>query len=356
MVNDARGSLRIKENMPVNWQLLNSDRSGLGKILNISTTGALLEINNLFPIPEDSVFKLDSLVEPAENFVPQQGRVVWSEVKNNERIVCGLKFVEPLEDVLAKLRERIQAKIMETTNKRKIKSVAGVVLFVAMLAMVGYILQQQNDVYRSLQDTANMMVTAADKQAAVTRTYINLYHETQNTLTQVTTELDSTKALLKQTEDLLAQSKQENEDLKNKMAALQSQDAATLAQSQAQLNQTRTNMEQQISALNEKNNQFASELTALKDQMRVFEGDVKSIDEGKNVIALFKNKLDLVRTKMTYLRREAHFARISAQKERDRLLLMQGNQGFLAKDGQWAKPENEAAKKKDVNIDVTFVE
>ena len=146
--------------------------------------------------------------------------------------------------------------------------------------------------------------------------------------------------------------------MQNQIALLNAQNN-TVAQNQVQTSPAQSELEKQVALLNEKNAQFASELSSLKDQMRSFEGDIKSVDEGKAMITLFHNRVKLVKTKMTYLKREAQFARIAAQKERDRLLALKGNKGFLMKNGEAIKEDKTAqpaSGDKKVNIDVSFVE
>ena len=247
---------------------------------------------------------------------------------------------------------------MESTNNRKIKTLVGAGLFIVMLGMLIFVVNQQNLVYQSMEEANQMMMSASDGQASLTRNYMALYHQASDALAKVTQELDATKTVLTQTQDLLAQAKKENADLQNQMALLNAQ-GNTVLQNQIQTSQTQSELEKQVALLNEKNFQFAGELSQLKEQMRSFEGDVKSIDEGKSMIALFKNRLKLVKTKITYLKREAQFAQIAAQKERDRLLTLKGNKGFLLKDGQALKEEKTAqppSGDKKVNIDVSFVE
>ena len=345
-LTDTRANLRVKDNVDVRWRVQGSEFQGTGRVANLSTSGLLLEARKNFSPSAGHIFKIDSVLEGKDDFLPHEGRLVWSRPKSQDRVLCGLEFIEPDETVISKLRERIQKRIIAATNSRRIRSWIGTILFIIMFLMVAFIVKQQNLVYLGLEDATRMMMTAADQQASLTRNYMTLYHQTLDNLTKVTKELDSTKLVLSQTQDILTQTKKENADLQNQIALLNAQGTPvpqyTPSPHQAEL-------ENQVALLNEKNNQLNNELGQIKEQLRSLEGDVSSLEEGKSMITLFKTRLKLVKTKMNYLKREAQFARVSAQKERDRILTLEGNQGYLWKNGE--KTAQQPDKK--INIDVS---
>ena len=360
-ITESRTSLRIKENLDLTWKIQDHEISGRGKVLNLSTTGLLMEARNFDPPPTSNcIFRLDSLLQVPDNFLPHEGLLVWSNLKNNSTTLCGIEFLEPPEPVLSRLRERIQKKIMEATNHRKIKSLVGVAALVILTAMMIFIFKQQNAIYENMGDSNTLMQSASQQQAALVRNYSSLYLQTKDMLANVTKELDITKSILEQTQLFLAQSKKENAELQEQLAALQAQ-GAVLTQNDEEFSQTRGALQKQIELLNQKNAEFVNELGVLKEQMRAFEGNIKDLDEGKALITLFSSKLKLVKTKMHYLKREAYYARISAQKERDRILLSKGNKGYLINKGQSPQPapKEETAQPKDskqLDVDVSFVE
>jgi len=94
-------------------------------------------------------------------------------------------------------------------------------------------------------------------------------------------------------------------------------------------------------------------LTDLKNQLRAFNAEFSKVDEGRSLITLFQSKINLVKTRMSYLRQEAFIARVAAQKERDRLAVLNGNNGFVVRDGHLLNPE---AAKKSFAIDVKLVQ
>ena len=100
-------------------------------------------------------------------------------------------------------------------------------------------------------------------------------------------------------------------------------------------------LEAQISTLKRKNVQVGSELENLKKELRAFEADFSNLEEGRSLITLFQSKIKLVKSRMRYLKQEAYFAKVAAQKERDRLEAIAGNNGFLVKGGQLHKQDNQ---------------
>ena len=68
---------------------------------------------------------------------------------------------------------------------------------------------------------------------------------------------------------------------------------------------------------------------------------------------LFQNKIRLVKSHMRYLKQEAFFARVAAQKEKDRLAVLNGNSGSVLRNGQLQKPDG---SKKSFAIDVKIVQ
>ncbi len=77
------------------------------------------------------------------------------------------------------------------------------------------------------------------------------------------------------------------------------------------------------------------------------------MDEGRSLISLFQNKIKLVKSRMRNIAQEAYFAKIAAQKERDRLALLNGNNGFLTHNGEVQKPKD---TNKNFSIDVKMVQ
>jgi hypothetical protein len=111
-------------------------------------------------------------------------------------------------------------------------------------------------------------------------------------------------------------------------------------------------LETKINSLKEKNVEVSSELNNVKTELRAFNAEFSNLDEGRSLIVLFQNKLRLVKSRMRYLKQEAYFAKVAAQKEKDRLAALNGNSGYLLRDGQVKKP----GTAKSFAIDVKMVQ
>ena len=94
------------------------------------------------------------------------------------------------------------------------------------------------------------------------------------------------------------------------------------------------------------------QLAQLKSQLRVFQAEFSNLDEGRSLIVLFQNKIKFIKSRMRYLKQEAFFARVEVQKEKDRLAVLNGNSGFILRNGQIQNPNG---TKKSFAIDVKIV-
>ena len=317
VVNDLRGSLRIKEQLPVRWRIKDTNFSGEGRVLNISTSGLLLETPNV-SAADQSVFNLESL--KGNGFVlPKEGRLVWSRVKGlGSRKFCGLEFIEPSEESVAQLREKIQNGIIKGTMARRWRSIIGTILVVVMMILTAIAVRQYVENYENTLLAQQIMVGVYEKQVSLTKTYAQ--------------ELASTKNLLVEAQANLEQSKIEI----------------------SQLNDKNSEFQKIIAQLEEKNTQLSNELAVVQERLRLLEGDVKSLDEARALIAEYKGKFRLVKTKIKAFNREAFEAKVAAQKERDRIAMLMGNNGYLVRDGKPYKGDASAAEKR-IQVDVQIV-
>jgi len=224
-------------------------------------------------------------------------------------------------------------------SKARLKRTTGLILSVVMIALTVYVLNLQEHNSRILAHSTDLALTSSARQSADYRTYVRKYNETKVQLEETTrkleevnrqldtvsTELTLTKGMLSQTRNMLTQAQTENARLKEDISSINTQ--------QENIPQ----LEARITALKEKNAQVTAELDGLKNQLRAFEADFANMQEGKSLIALFQSKIKLVKSRMRYLKQEAYFARIAAQKERDRVQAINGNSGYLVRDGQIKK-------------------
>lgn len=239
-----------------------------------------------------------------------------------------------------------------------LKTIIGGILIVIMLALTGYVLNLQNQNYAVLNQSTILSLKSQAKQAANYRVYVQQYKDTREELEQtvikltqvqkdldrVSTELAEAKGMLTQTNDLLVQAQQENDKLKSDIEALEALRSAEQVNSIGEL-------EVKISSLKKKNVEVSDQLNSVKNEMRAFEADFNNMDEGKSLLVLFQNKIKLVKSRMRYLKQETYFAKVAAQKEKDRIESLMGNNGFLVKDGN----HQQGGSSKGFAIDVKIV-
>ena len=334
ILNEARRSLRIKEKLPVRWRIQDGYESGEGKILNISTTGVLLQTQKDFAPMEKTVFALESLDSVNGHFLPKQGRLVWSKTQGfRHNRLCGLEFIQPEEKVVANLRERIQSGITKVANARRTRSIFGSLLLATAVILLGFVIKQSIENYQSLNASHALMSETLDQQVALSR----LYQQ----------ELVATKAALAETQALLAKAQAENVNLSALVEELNQKNAAFQAR---------------MVDLEQKNIDLNGQLNVIQERLRFLEGDVRSIEEGRAVIQTYKQNLRKVKIKIGEFKQEAHYAKIAAQKERDQIETMLGNNGYIMKNGKVvqpievpAAPAAAGAGKGRVDVDVQFM-
>jgi chromosome segregation ATPase len=240
----------------------------------------------------------------------------------------------------------------------KIKRIVGVLLSLLMIGLAAFVYKLQTENSQTFSQSSELALTAGVSQAANYRSYVTQYKDTKQQLEEttkrleevtqqlnaVTAELNTTKSLLIQTQTMLAQAQSENNKLQEDLQSLE-------GISEGGVPKNITELEARIKNLKNKNAQASSELEDLKTQLRVFQADFSTREDGRSLITLFQNKIRLVKSRMRYLEQEAYFAKIAAQKERDRVALLNGNNGYIIHNGQVHKPNN-----KSYTIDVKMVQ
>jgi chromosome segregation ATPase len=238
--------------------------------------------------------------------------------------------------------------------------ILGIALSAAMIALTVYVLKLQNENAQLFSKSSDLALTAGVSQASNYRSYVKQYKDTKaqleettrkleavtQQLNDVTAELNTTKTLLAQTQTMLTQATSENNKLKED---IQSLDGIKSPEGSVNI----SDLEARVSLLKTKNTEADQELKDLKTQLRAFQADFSTIEEGRSLITLFQNKIRLVKSRMRKLEQEAYFAKLSAQKERDRLAALNGNNGFLLQNGQVKKP---TGGNKTFSIDVKMMQ
>jgi len=229
-----------------------------------------------------------------------------------------------------------------------------------MIALTVYVLNLQRQNSNVLSTSTDLALTASTQATANYRVYVGKYKETKieldettrkleevnRQLDQVTTDLATTKGMLTQTQGMLVSAQEENTKLKQELQGL---DNLRSTENVQNINELQT----KIQTLKEKDTQVSSQLADLKVQLRAFEAQFSNPQEGQSLIVLFQDKIRLVKSHMRYLKQEAYFAKIAAQKEKDHLAQLNGNSGFVVRNG---KVQNPNGTKKSFAIDVKIVQ
>ena len=241
-----------------------------------------------------------------------------------------------------------------------LKRIVGVILFVVMVVLTIFLFSLQSQNYNSLSKSMDMALTTSDHATSNYRTYVGKYKETKieldtttrklevvkNQLNQVTIELATTKDMLSQTQGLLSEAQEENIKIKNE---LQGWDELRSTENVKNIGEVQA----KIKSLKERDSQISLQLADLKNQLRVYMVDFSNNEQGRSLMVLFQNKIKLVKNRMHYLNQEAFFARVAAQKEKDRLAVLNGNSGFVVRNG---KVQNPNGTKKSFAIDVKIMQ
>ena len=265
------------------------------------------------------------------------------------------------ETLLNQQESRTEPGTTDTQRQnRHLKRISGIILSLIMIALTGYVLNLQNQNTKILSRSTDLAMVASEHATTNYRTYVGKYKETKieldettrkleevnRQLDQVTAELATTKGMLTQTQGMLAQAQDENTKLKQELQGLDDLRSTENVQNIGEL-------QDKIKALKDKDSQVSVQLADLKDQLRAFNAEFSKPEEGQSLIILFQNKIKLVKSHMRYLNQEAYYAKIAAQKEKDRLAVLNGNSGFVVRNGQAQKPDG---NKKSFAIDVKIVQ
>ncbi|MCA9406228.1 MAG: PilZ domain-containing protein [Candidatus Omnitrophica bacterium] len=380
--NDVRASLRIKENKRILWRTSDKTKEGYGRIRNISTTGMLMETNTDFKPYDYTTFTFDSFLGH-NNFIPQNGRLIWYRQKNvgQNRYLCGIKFIQPGDFVLSKLRQRIQQGAKQLAQKKRLVAVSGGFVLIATVLLTGFVVWQSQQIYRNMQVTNAVLSENVSQQAMLTQSYKfryeasqlrvqslteelaaikELYIQSDTMLTSVNQELEITQYVLRETENMLS-------ELEAKQTANNTPPAQITGLDRQQLEKTRTELEGTVALLQERNAALNEELKNIQEQLAFYDGDVQNIEEGRALADLYQKRLKEVKQKIRHFKTQAEKMRIAAMKERDRIQMVLGNNGYFVKDGKVvtvdtakynaadssAAPNNAA---REVKIDVKIVD
>lgn len=358
-MKNERKDLRVKEKKSLAWSLEDGDLRGKGSLKNISVTGMLVEATSSLDPFHDSLLSFDADLGAA-NFIPKKGRLVWSKKQSfsNHKYLWGIQFDSPSEYILSRLHNYLQANVKKLVSKEYLTGVLRVVLFLVSVAMICFIVWTAGEIYQKMTATQGQMAHTVDSQIGLTQKYSSLYEQSQHELNivsqelasakilyseseeillSVNAELNATKVLLAETETMLSESNNANVILKEKIASLSESKQQEIAQAKVASQKIQDELNSTIILLQQKNDQLGSEMSSIQEKLAYYEGHISNMEEGRALIGLYRQRLKSVKKKMKHYQREAKNARMEALKDRDRMRMIFGNNGYLIKEGSSVK-------------------
>ena len=354
LLKDDRSDLRIRESGQIPWQIKYKQRQGIAKIRNISVSGMLIETDTSFNPKDECILSFDS-DRDAGLYIPQRGRLVWHKKKKFSRkaYLSGIKFLEAEEQVLLRMRSRVQQGVENFVKMRRITMIAGILLCVAFICAAGYLMWFSNGIYSDITTANQRMLGISGQQPMINQSYRNLYRANEVELTAATDKLNIASQLIEEDKAAISLFSQELEATK------------------ALLNQTETMLIQ----ANDRNVELQTLVNQKTGQIGFQEpGQVENIAtlaDANSLISEYQFRIRSIKGEMSRLKNEGRVARAEKSAYIDDQKLLLGNNGYIIQDGQVVQVDeetyqslsigqlqgfNSSTANKDVEIDVTFFE
>jgi hypothetical protein len=353
LLRDDRKDLRVSENENLSWRIKYKQRDGAARIRDISASGMRIETDVLFDPKEECILSFDSNLGE-DNYIPQVGRLVWQKKNrlSRNKYFCGIKFVDAEEQVLGRMRERVQKKVNIFLKRRRITTVLGLSLSALFAGLIGYIVWFSGIIYQDITKVNQKMFGVSIQQAAIIKDYIRLYRASEANLADKTEQLDIANQIIEENKTALALFAKE------------------LEATGALLNRT----EEMLTDANTHNAELSNEILALQAQVEAQIAKDKSDVALANVelsMAQYRKKLQEIKNQMQQLKNKEYLARVAAQAEIDNQRMKLGNNGYIVKSGEVVKVNEEQYRNavanqppvpdvgkanRKVEIDVTFFE
>jgi hypothetical protein len=96
---ENRRHFRLREFLDVVWKVADQDVSGEGTVVNISTSGFLLQTDRVFRPSDNCVVSIESGADTLP-FAAKKGKIMWFRRIHapHERFQCGVEFLEDATD------------------------------------------------------------------------------------------------------------------------------------------------------------------------------------------------------------------------------------------------------------------
>jgi len=98
-MDETRRHVRLKESIDVTWRIEAQHVSGTGVLINISSSGFLLQTDRLFRPSDDCILSIKP-VSPSLSFAPKRGKIKWLKRIHTpkDRYQCGVEFLPDAMD------------------------------------------------------------------------------------------------------------------------------------------------------------------------------------------------------------------------------------------------------------------
>jgi len=115
---ENRRHFRLREFIDVAWKVAGQEDSGEGTVVNISSSGLLLQTDKMFRPSDNCVLFIESGAEELP-FAVKKGKIVWFRRIHTpqERIQCGIQFLPDRTDSsFQQWLEKKMNQLSEATN------------------------------------------------------------------------------------------------------------------------------------------------------------------------------------------------------------------------------------------------
>jgi len=89
-----------------------------------------------------------------------------------------------------------------------------------------------------------------------------------------------------------------------------------------------------VEFLKAKDVRLTNEARGLGHQLTGYSEDIRNVKEGDALIHVYRDKIRMIKTRVYQLRRQAKETRVAALRERDRIRMIIGNNGYFVKGGR----------------------
>jgi hypothetical protein len=89
-MNNLRQNFRLRRQVDVTWEIPEASIKGVGRIYNLSFSGACFDVKGFFKLKKGMVFTLSSSEIPP---LPSHAKLMWFRKGEQESFLCGAAFL-----------------------------------------------------------------------------------------------------------------------------------------------------------------------------------------------------------------------------------------------------------------------